>query len=184
MTSFSLKLKCDLVHRLKNAVGDGKNRELKRKRRWVVKWKPRFRFPFSESESSHSPTHTPGSVVTPILQNLHGALLFSRSSARRVPALDSQTQRQERVQRERRAWCPGLGDHPHRAREPRGGDRPRISLGGAAHSGGGRAAKSSTERSTPRRLPGLRPLPGSQRVKPGYEGGPASRAPPLATQRG
>lgn len=30
MTSFSLKLKCDLVHRFKNAVVDGKNRELKK----------------------------------------------------------------------------------------------------------------------------------------------------------
>lgn len=104
---------------------------------------------------------------TNLAKPTRGASLFSlfcRASARarfsNPPAGRSAEGKESR--------CPGLGDHPH---------RPRISLGGAAHSGGGRAARSSTEKPTPRRLLGPGPPPGSQRVKPGYKGGPASPGP-------
>lgn len=61
---------------------------------------------------------------------------------------------------------------PHRG--PWRGDRPHVSLGGAAHRDGGRAGRGRTEQAAPKGFLGPAPPPRSQRVKPGNKGGPGS----------
>lgn len=120
--------------------------------------------------------HPGQSVVTAILQNLQGPLLFSRSSARLSPrSIHSVPKSTGRKGRGGKGEPGAPGPRPPRPhRGPRRGDQPPVSLGGAAHRDGGRAGRGRAEQACPRGFLGPAPPPRSQRVKRGNKGGPGS----------
>lgn len=129
--------------------------------------------------------HPGQSVVTAILQNLQGPLLFSRSSARLSPrSIHSVPKSTGRKGRGGKGQPGAPGSRPPRPHlGPRRGDQPLVSLGGAAHRDGGRAGRGRAEQASPRGVLGPAPPPGSQRVKRGNKGGPGSGPHPGNTVR-